>query len=92
MDFDELQAYAKGKIEPPCKELVFVYADYGDDYMKANAAARERCHSFSYPWRYRYTQPPIWVVSIPNGYALVPNRLYHPNLAWKDAVEISAAA
>jgi hypothetical protein len=80
---DEQRAYREGEVKPPCPELVF------SDHNEAHTLAGEFCKG----WRKRYpTQPPLWVVQVPGGYAIVPNDLYYPNMAWKDAQDWIEAA
>jgi hypothetical protein len=75
-----------GTVRPPCEELVFLTANYGD-VLGAHQAAHDLVAQFNGPWRHRYpSESPIWVVNVPGGYALVPNGLFSPNMAWKDAM------
>jgi len=76
MTADEQRAYREGTVKPPREELVF-----------AHGRAHFLAGQFSRDWRKRYpTSPPLWVVQVPEGYAIVPNDLYSPNMAWKDAL------
>lgn len=63
---------------------VFKDSDYGG-YMNASSEARYCASRYSAPWRARYpTESPLWVVRIPDGYAVVPNSLYYQNKPWED--------
>lgn len=83
VDADYHKMLRDGIVAPPNKSACFMNDAHGG-YVEANSAARAVASRYSAPWRNRYQQSPLWVVSIPGGYAVVPNGLYSPNLPWRD--------
>jgi len=85
---DEARAYRHGNLRPPNAALVWQDADYGGP-MGAALEARQVLDQYAQQWRTRYpvvSQPPVWCLRIPGGYALVPNSLYlfDQNRVWRD--------
>jgi len=76
-----------GEVAPPDRRLVWLDETWGG-YMQAHDEAHLRAGLACKGWRLRYPgESPLWVVRIPNGYAIVPNSLYSPNMAWRDLQE-----
>ena len=85
-DRDYHDCLGRGETAPPDSRLVWLDKTWGG-YMKAHDEAHYCAGRFSKGWRSRYPgESPLWVVRIPGGYAIVPNSLYSPNMAWRDIV------